>query len=136
MITLSVPYSSLSAKYKSSAVIVLPFTDATIWLPLEVLGILLVQKTITNNIASTKIIINEIAKAGEKLGMNYETCLKLSAQTAYGSAKMIMDSGISDFPRSWQRDATAISCSCSSGSPILVATATAYIATFTEWWYV
>ena len=40
-------------------------------------------------------IINEIAKAGEKLGLDYETCLKLSAQTAYGSAKMIMDSGIS-----------------------------------------
>jgi len=39
-------------------------------------------------------IINEIAKAGEKLGLDYETCLKLSAQTAYGSAKMIMDSGI------------------------------------------
>lgn len=40
-------------------------------------------------------IINEFAKAGEKLGMDYKTCLKLSAQTAYGSAKMIMDTGIS-----------------------------------------
>ncbi len=39
-------------------------------------------------------IINEIAKAGEKLGLDYETSLKLSAQTALGSAKMIMDSGI------------------------------------------
>ncbi len=37
--------------------------------------------------------INEIAKAGEKLGLDYETCLKLSAQTAFGSAKMIMESG-------------------------------------------
>ena len=36
-------------------------------------------------------IINEIAKAGESLGLDYETCLKLSAQTAYGSAKMIMN---------------------------------------------
>ena len=40
-------------------------------------------------------IINEIAKAGEMLGLDYETSLKLSAQTAYGSAKMIMESGIS-----------------------------------------
>lgn len=39
-------------------------------------------------------IINEIAKAGEKLGMDYETCLKLSAQTALGSAEMVMKSGI------------------------------------------
>lgn len=36
-------------------------------------------------------IINEIAKAGEKLGLDYQTCLKLSAQTAFGSAKMIME---------------------------------------------
>lgn len=39
-------------------------------------------------------IINEIAKAGEQLGLDYDTCLKLSAQTAFGSAKMIMESGI------------------------------------------
>lgn len=39
-------------------------------------------------------IINEIAKAGEQLGLDYETCLKLSAQTAYGSAKMVMESGV------------------------------------------
>ena len=39
-------------------------------------------------------IIDEIAKAGEKLGLDYQTCLKLSAQTAFGSAKMIMESGI------------------------------------------
>ena len=38
-------------------------------------------------------IINEIAKAGEKLGLDYKTCLTLSTQTAYGSAKMIMESG-------------------------------------------
>ena len=38
--------------------------------------------------------INEIAKAGEKLGLDYQTALKLSAQTALGSAKMIMESGI------------------------------------------
>ncbi len=38
-------------------------------------------------------IINEIAKAGETLGLDYQTCLKLSAQTALGSAKMIMESG-------------------------------------------
>ncbi len=37
-------------------------------------------------------IINEIAKSGEKLGLDYETCLKLSAQTALGSAKMILNS--------------------------------------------
>lgn len=40
-------------------------------------------------------IINEIAKAGEKLGLDYQTCLKLSAQTAYGAAKMIMDTDVS-----------------------------------------
>ncbi len=40
-------------------------------------------------------IIDEIAKAGEKLGLDYDTCLKLSAQTALGSAKMILNSGIS-----------------------------------------
>ena len=40
-------------------------------------------------------IIDEIAKAGQKLGLDYNTCLKLSAQTAFGSAKMIMESGIS-----------------------------------------
>ena len=39
-------------------------------------------------------IIDEIARAGEKMGLDYETCLKLSAQTAYGSAKMIMETGI------------------------------------------
>ena len=39
-------------------------------------------------------IIDEIAKAGEMLGLDYKTCLQLSAQTAYGSAKMIMESGI------------------------------------------
>ena len=39
-------------------------------------------------------IIEEIARAGEKLGLDYETCLKLSAQTAYGSAKMVMESGV------------------------------------------
>ncbi len=38
--------------------------------------------------------INEIAKSGEKLGLDYNTCLKLSAQTALGSAKMILQSGI------------------------------------------
>ncbi|MBE7704470.1 MAG: pyrroline-5-carboxylate reductase [Cyanobacteria bacterium SIG29] len=40
-------------------------------------------------------VINEIAKAGEKLGLDYETCLKLSAQTALGSAKMIMETNVS-----------------------------------------
>ena len=40
-------------------------------------------------------IIDEIAKAGEKLGLDYQTCLKLSAQTAYGAAKMIMETKIS-----------------------------------------
>ncbi len=39
-------------------------------------------------------IIDEIAKAGEKLGLDYKTCLKLSAQTAYGAAKMIMDTDV------------------------------------------
>ena len=39
-------------------------------------------------------IIDEIAKAGEKLGLDYQTCLKLSAQTAFGSAKMVMESGV------------------------------------------
>ena len=39
-------------------------------------------------------IINEIAKSGEKLGLDYQNCLKLSAQTALGAAKMILDSGV------------------------------------------
>ena len=39
-------------------------------------------------------IINEIAKAGEKLGLDYQTALTLSAQTALGSAKMILESGV------------------------------------------
>lgn len=40
-------------------------------------------------------VINEIAKAGLKSGLDYETCLKLSAQTALGSAKMILETGVS-----------------------------------------
>ncbi len=40
-------------------------------------------------------IIDEIAKAGESLGLDYDTCLKLSAQTAFGAAKMIMDTDVS-----------------------------------------
>lgn len=39
-------------------------------------------------------IINEIAKAGQKLGLDYETALKLSTQTALGSAKMITETGV------------------------------------------
>lgn len=38
-------------------------------------------------------IIDAIAKAGEKLGLDYNTALLLSAQTALGSAKMILESG-------------------------------------------
>ncbi len=38
--------------------------------------------------------INSIAKAGEKLGLDYETSLKLSAQTALGSAQMVLKTGI------------------------------------------
>lgn len=39
-------------------------------------------------------IINEIARAGEKLGLDYKTSLTLSAQTALGAAKMILDTGL------------------------------------------
>ena len=39
-------------------------------------------------------IIDEIAKAGEKLGLDYQTCLKLSTQTALGAAKMIMETDV------------------------------------------
>lgn len=35
-------------------------------------------------------IIDLIARAGEKLGLDYNTCLTLSAQTALGSAKMML----------------------------------------------
>ena len=35
-------------------------------------------------------VINEIARAGEKLGMDYEKALLLSIQTAIGSAKMAL----------------------------------------------
>ena len=38
--------------------------------------------------------INSIAKAGEKLGLDYNTSLKLSAQTALGSAEMILKTKI------------------------------------------
>lgn len=37
-------------------------------------------------------VINEIARAGEKLGMEYEKALILSIQTAIGSAKMLLNS--------------------------------------------
>ena len=40
-------------------------------------------------------VIHEIALAGEKLGMSYENALTLAAQTALGSAKMIMTSEMS-----------------------------------------
>ena len=36
-------------------------------------------------------IIDLIARAGEKLGLDYNTCLTLSAQTALGSAKMMLE---------------------------------------------
>lgn len=39
-------------------------------------------------------IINEIAKAGEQLGLDYKTSLKLSAQTALGAAKMIIETDL------------------------------------------
>lgn len=38
-------------------------------------------------------IIEQIARAGEKLGLNYETALTLSAQTALGAAKMVLETG-------------------------------------------
>lgn len=40
-------------------------------------------------------IINEIARAGEKLGMDYDKALLLSIQTAIGSAKMALNRDIS-----------------------------------------
>lgn len=39
-------------------------------------------------------IINEIARGGEKLGLDYKTALTLSAQTALGAAQMILDTGL------------------------------------------
>lgn len=39
--------------------------------------------------------INEFAKAGEKYGLKKETALVLAAQTALGSAKMAMETGVS-----------------------------------------
>lgn len=38
-------------------------------------------------------IIDKIARGGEKLGLDYSTALKLSAQTALGAAKMILETG-------------------------------------------
>lgn len=38
-------------------------------------------------------IIDKIARAGEKLGLDYQTALTLSAQTALGAAKMIQETG-------------------------------------------
>ncbi len=40
-------------------------------------------------------VINEIARAGEKLGLDYDKALMLSIQTAIGSAKMAMNREIS-----------------------------------------
>lgn len=40
-------------------------------------------------------VINEIARAGEKLGLDYEKSLMLSIQTAIGSAKMALNREIS-----------------------------------------
>ena len=40
-------------------------------------------------------VINEIARAGEKLGMNYDDALLLSIQTAIGSAKMAISRNVS-----------------------------------------
>ena len=40
-------------------------------------------------------VINEIARAGEKLGLDYEKSLLLSIQTAIGSAKMALNRDIS-----------------------------------------
>ena len=39
-------------------------------------------------------VINEIARAGEKLGLDYKKSLELSIQTAIGSAKMAMNRNI------------------------------------------
>ena len=40
-------------------------------------------------------VINDIARAGEKLGLDYEKALLLSIQTAIGSAKMALNREIS-----------------------------------------
>ena len=40
-------------------------------------------------------VINDIARAGEKLGMNYDKALLLSIQTAIGSAKMALQREVS-----------------------------------------
>ncbi len=40
-------------------------------------------------------VINDIARAGEKLGMNYDKALLLSIQTAIGSAKMALQRDVS-----------------------------------------
>lgn len=40
-------------------------------------------------------VINDIARAGEKLGLNYEKALLLSIQTAIGSAKMALSRNVS-----------------------------------------
>lgn len=38
-------------------------------------------------------MIEQIARAGEKLGLEYKTALELSAQTALGAAKMVLETG-------------------------------------------
>jgi len=38
-------------------------------------------------------VIEDMARAGEKLGMDYDTALLLAAQTAVGSAKMVLSKG-------------------------------------------
>lgn len=38
-------------------------------------------------------VIEDMARAGEKLGLDYEKCLMLATQTALGSAKMVLNRG-------------------------------------------
>ncbi len=61
--------------------------------------------------------IDEIAKAGQKLGLDYNTCLKLSAQTALGSAEMILNSGIN--PEQLIADVTTPGGCTAAGNDVL-----------------
>lgn len=63
-------------------------------------------------------IIDLIAKAGEKLGLNYDDALKLSAQTALGASKMILKNSIS--PADLIKAVTTPNGTTAEGNKVLV----------------
>ncbi len=63
-------------------------------------------------------IIDLIAKAGEKLGLSYETSLQLSAQTALGASKMILETKIP--PKDLIKAVTTPNGTTAEGNKVLI----------------